>query len=105
MESHVYEQLNELENQHWWFKARRTYLGKIISGLFTKEKADRAHEFIEIGCGTGGNLPLLCQFADVDAIEMNDSARERVKSKNIEGLRHLNAGYLPDNINLSLIHI
>lgn len=100
MESHVYEQFNELENQHWWFKARRAYLERLIGGIFPQGQANKSLEFCEIGCGTGGNLALLSKFAVVDAIEMNENARNAVQAKNIEGLRSVNAGYLPDNLSL-----
>lgn len=100
MESHVYDQFNQLEGSHWWFSARRAYLKTIIKRLFPDFKTKDKLEFCEIGCGTGGNIALLSEFAVVDAIEMNDEAREFVKNKKLGGLRHLDSGHLPDNINL-----
>ncbi len=92
----MYEQFYQLEDIHWWFRARRRYIEKIISGLF--EVDQQRLKFCEIGAGTGGNLPLLTRFASVDAVEMNDTARNIIKTKNIEGVRHLYPGHLPDDM-------
>jgi len=100
MEPHVYDQFNELEGTHWWFSARRSYLKAVIERLFPSSGVKQKLEFCEIGCGTGGNIKLLSEFGVVDAVEMNDEAREFVKNKNLDGLRHLSGGHLPDNINL-----
>ena len=98
MEQHVYDQFNELEEQHWWFSARRKYLDKIIKSL--QFNHNEAHKFCEIGSGTGGNLAMLCRYAKVDAVEMNDDARKIIERKQIAGVQNVFSGYLPDNMPL-----
>lgn len=98
MEQNVYLEMQELENRHWWFCARRDYLRKVISRFYKGDDAER--RFCEIGCGTGGNLALLAEFAKVDAVEMNDAARDMARQKSVTGVNDINAGYLPDAIPL-----
>ena len=96
MKQYVYEELNRLENKHWWFCARRLYLEKIIGDLFLSKQKDLS--FCEIGSGTGGNLPLLTKFAQVDSVEMNDIARSLIKEKAVPNVRNVYPGYLPNNM-------
>src|SRR6516225_10635421 len=55
MERSAYEQLAEIEDTHWWFVYRRKLIGDLLegSGGVAGELA------LDIGCGTGGNLPFL----------------------------------------------
>ena len=73
MERVVYEQMAELDDRHWWYRARR----KVLADLIRRTAMPRfGAEILEIGCGTGHNLPMLAQFGEVDALELDDEARE-----------------------------
>ncbi|MFT7527999.1 MAG: SAM-dependent methyltransferase [Arenicella sp.] len=101
MEPHVYQEFNRLEDQHWWFRGRRNYLESLIRttlGLAKTERGEPTLEFCEVGSGTGGNLPMLSQFAIVDVVEMNDEAREIIIAKKLDGIRSIFSGFLPDNM-------
>lgn len=72
MERVVYQQMAELDDRHWWYRARR----RIIADLIRRE----AHlppdaEILEIGCGTGHNLAMLSDFGHVEGLELDDEAR------------------------------
>jgi SAM-dependent methyltransferase len=72
MERVVYQQMAELDDRHWWYRARR----KIIAELIRRE----AHlpenaQILEIGCGTGHNLAMLSGFGHVEGLELDDEAR------------------------------
>lgn len=72
MERVVYEQMAELDDRHWWYRARR----KVLADLIRRTALPGTDaEILEIGCGTGHNLPMLAQFGDVDALELDDQAR------------------------------
>ena len=73
MERVVYQQMAELDDRHWWYRARR----KIIADLIRREGGlpDDA-QILEIGCGTGHNLAMLSGFGHVDGLELDDEARE-----------------------------
>jgi SAM-dependent methyltransferase len=98
MQQDIYAQMNDLEGEHWWFCARRKYLDKLISLLY--KEGPEAHQYCEIGAGTGGNLALLAKFAMIDVVEMNSDARDWIKEKNIDGVQTIHSGHLPDNVTL-----
>ena len=72
MDRRVYDRMAEHDSTHWWYRARRD----ILADYLTREGRlpDRAR-ILEIGCGTGHNLPMLAAFGDVDAIEIDPAAR------------------------------
>jgi SAM-dependent methyltransferase len=72
MERVVYRQMAELDQRHWWYRARR----EVLAALIRREAMPppKAH-ILEIGCGTGHNLQMLGQFGKVDAVELDDEAR------------------------------
>ncbi len=72
MERVVYDRMAELDSRHWWYRARR----EILAALIAREvKPPRDARILEIGCGTGHNLPMLARFGSVDAIELDPAAR------------------------------
>jgi SAM-dependent methyltransferase len=72
MERVVYQQMAELDDRHWWYRARR----KIIAELIRREvRPQRKAQILEIGCGTGHNLAMLAGFGHVDGLELDDEAR------------------------------
>lgn len=98
MQQQVYNSFSSLESKHWWFTARRKYLNKVISTFF---RGRSGLEFCEVGCGTGGNLSMLSDYGTVEAVEMNDQAREIVINKNLPKVTQIHSGYLPDNLPLT----
>ena len=73
MERIVYDRMAELDSRHWWYRARRDILARLIE---RKVKPPTDASILEIGCGTGHNLAMLAGFGHVDAIELDDAARE-----------------------------
>jgi SAM-dependent methyltransferase len=72
MERAVYREMAELDQSHWWYRARRIVLAELIRREALPPPG--AH-ILEIGCGTGHNLPMLGEFGTVDALELDDEAR------------------------------
>lgn len=77
MERAVYDRMRELEQAHWWFVGRRELLGRVIGRLSLPERA----KILEVGCGVGGNLPLLGRFGSVEALEPDAESRNYVSAK------------------------
>ncbi|MFL6851682.1 MAG: class I SAM-dependent methyltransferase [Sphingomicrobium sp.] len=72
MERVVYQQMAELDDRHWWYRARR----KIIADLIRREaRLPAGADILEIGCGTGHNLAMLAGFGHVEGLELDDEAR------------------------------
>ncbi|MFL6759612.1 class I SAM-dependent methyltransferase [Sphingomonas sp.] len=72
MERLVYQQMAELDDRHWWYRARRRILAELIR---REGHLPRHAHILEIGCGTGHNLAMLGEFGHVDALELDDEAR------------------------------
>jgi len=71
MERVVYQQMAELDDRHWWYRARR----RILADLIRREaKLPAKARILEIGCGTGHNLSMLSGFGHVDGLELDEEA-------------------------------
>ena len=92
MERTVFNRLDQLEGQHWWFAARRKILKNVITQFVPKKANLRV---MEAGCGTGGNLQMLSSFGKLDAFELDDEARVIAKSKLPMDIK---SGMLPDHV-------
>jgi SAM-dependent methyltransferase len=73
MERVVYQQMAELDDRHWWYRARRRILAELIR---REARLPENARILEIGCGTGHNLSMLSGFGHVDGLELDDEARE-----------------------------
>ena len=72
MDRRVYDRMAEHDSTHWWYRARRDILADYIARYAGLPKDAR---ILEIGCGTGHNLPMLAGFGRVEAIEIDPAAR------------------------------
>lgn len=91
MERVIYERLQALEQDHWWFAGRREILGRLIGEL----KLPKDARILEAGCGAGGNLRLLGRFGAVQAMEPDEPSRKYVAEH--WGVR-VDPGFLPDKL-------
>jgi SAM-dependent methyltransferase len=69
-----YERMAEQDSTHWWYVARRQVLATLLERRLGP--ADPERRILEIGCGTGHNLPMLARFGTLDAIELDDQSRD-----------------------------
>jgi SAM-dependent methyltransferase len=72
MERVVYRQMAQLDQRHWWYRARREVIAALIRRSVSLPPEAR---ILEIGCGTGHNLAMLGEFGHVDALELDEEAR------------------------------
>lgn len=91
MDPHIYQEMVEQENTHWWFTARRAITSALLKTLNLPANA----RILDAGCGSGGNLPLLSPMGDVHAFEMSDMMRQHAQAR---GIGHVESGMLPDAI-------
>ena len=72
MDRIVYDRMAAHDSTHWWYRARRDILASYLARYGELPTDAR---ILEIGCGTGHNLPMLATFGRVDAIEIDPAAR------------------------------
>jgi SAM-dependent methyltransferase len=72
MERVVYQQMAELDDRHWWYRARREVLAELIR---REVRPPKDAKILELGCGTGHNLAMLSGFGHVDGLELDEEAR------------------------------
>lgn len=72
MERIIYDRMAELDELHWWYRARRRVLQSLIARRIALPPDAR---ILEVGCGTGHNVLMLRQFGTVDAVEIDEDAR------------------------------
>lgn len=72
MERAVFDRMAELDQHHWWFRARRRILNALVEHVVKPPKDAR---ILEVGCGTGHNLAMFARFGRVDASELDPCAR------------------------------
>ena len=66
MDRATYDRMAEIDQDHWWFVARRRIIAALIERHRPKPGPMR---ILEVGAGTGSNLDLLKRYETVDAIE------------------------------------
>lgn len=91
MDPSAYSDMARDQDFHWWYRGRRRILYEYIKRL----DLGRDPKILEIGCGPGGNVPLLKEFGEVYLMEMDHFSCEFVKRKFGLDVRE---GHLPDNI-------
>lgn len=91
MDRLIYDRIRELESDHWWFVGRR----KILRSLLSRIGAPADAKILEVGCGAGGNVPLLREFGAVAALEPDDESRAYASERlNLA----IDTGLLPDGL-------
>lgn len=68
----AYAEMASVQNEHWWYVARRQILNQQLRRLALPPVAD----ILEVGSGTGANLALLARFGRVTGLEMEPHAIE-----------------------------
>lgn len=91
MEEAAYSGMAHAEGRHWWFAARRRIIKRMLHRLDLPADA----RILEIGCGSGGNLAMLGELGELEAIELDDTARTVARSRSTIAVRK---GSLPDGM-------
>ena len=90
MENELFDEMYKVETQHWWFVARRKIIASVIDDLNLGSNP----RIMDAGCGNGDNLEFLSKYGELVAIEREDNALARAKSRQIGKVVK---GELPDN--------
>ena len=76
MDEVVLAQMLTIEDRHWWYLARR----QIVEAMIARTGLNGA-EILDMGCGGGGNCPMLARFGRVRGVEMDPEARAAAGSR------------------------
>ncbi len=57
MNPEEYGRMHELETRYWWFVGRRLLIARLLEGALPR--AGKNLNLVDVGCGTGANLPML----------------------------------------------
>jgi len=78
MQESLYQQLIEIEDDHWWFSYRQ-YL---VLDFIRKQTSNRNLKTLDLGAGTGGNIRFLKKyFTDIRGLERSQTAIDISKTK------------------------
>ena len=67
----------DAEDRSWWFRARR----RIVAAVIGRLNLHTPLKIADLGCGTGGNLPMLTNFGAVVGVEANHAAAEFARGR------------------------
>jgi SAM-dependent methyltransferase len=70
MEEHVYRQLYELEDSHWWFRGRRA----VIQALHGRAPVGKRPRILDAGCGTGRNIAEYARLGETAGVDPSPDA-------------------------------
>ena len=77
MDENEYRIMYKIEDTHWWFLAKRLFVGAVLPNPQGRLK------ILDIGAGTGGMTLFLSRWGKVQAIEQSSSALPYLKQRGI----------------------
>ncbi len=90
MEEQLYQQFYVIEDNHWWFTARRSIL---MAYLLRRVNTDRRLRLLDVGCGTGAFLASASRYFEVYGMDNSPEATGFCQKR---GLTNLYTGALED---------
>ena len=91
MEDWRYREQFELEDRHWWFRARR----RVISSLLTRAALPPSPRILDAGCGTGRNLLEFGKLGRATGVDVSPQAVEFCRGRGVEDVRQAAVEDLP----------
>lgn len=83
----------ELEDNYWWHVGRKS----IISHQMKRLDLNKRPKILNIGCGTGGMIPLFEQYGDVTNTDISDEAIKFCRQHGYKNVVKYNGKKLPFN--------
>jgi SAM-dependent methyltransferase len=80
LEDHVYQQLHELEDGHWWFRGRRA----VLWSLLRRAGFAPTPRILDAGCGTGRNLAEFGRLGPARGVDPSPQAIAYCRSRGLE---------------------
>lgn len=83
MRKDLYEDMYKTESHHFWHKAKREYVGKMIRAYAKKDEKN----ILDIGCGTGKNMEELSKLGTVFGVDSSDEALGFCEKRGLSNLK------------------
>ena len=83
MDYRDFQRLNSKKNEHFWYKARRLLVTNLLQSTLKNKNEER--QIIELGCGTGVQLPLLSQYGTVTGLDIVPESIAIIKMAGFSG--------------------
>lgn len=68
----------EVEEQHWWFRARRKIMLRLVREVLPESKDT---VIVDFGCGTGGNIAALAPYYSCIGVDLSPEAIEFARKR------------------------
>jgi SAM-dependent methyltransferase len=82
MDPALYPRVAAVEDAHWWFVGRRSICERMLDRI----KLPHDAVILELGCGTGGNFPMLAHRGRLYAMDEDESALGFASSRRLAKL-------------------
>jgi ubiquinone/menaquinone biosynthesis C-methylase UbiE len=92
LEDWRYQELYELEDQHWWFRSRRRF----VWALLHRAGAESSTRLLDAGCGTGRNLVEFGALVpEAEGVDLSEEAVAFCHRRGLDGVRQARLEELP----------
>jgi SAM-dependent methyltransferase len=85
MDESLYWKFHEVEEKHWWFRARRRIVLHLIEEVVHLSATAR---ILDIGCGTGGTLKFFQERYDAWGIDASELAVRLSRQRGVKNVVH-----------------
>lgn len=92
MDVRTYAAINEAQRDHWWYAARRTILDRVLSEVHAAGLPKGT--LLDLGCGTGSNLPVLEKYGKAHGLDMSPEAVEFCRLQGIDNVTRADLDHL-----------
>jgi SAM-dependent methyltransferase len=90
MDRRVYEQMQAVEDDHWWFRGRRSVIAAVLKGV-----APATGPVLDAGCGSGGNGAVYTRIGPVIGVDTEPAALLSAQQRGYRGVGVASLAGLP----------
>lgn len=85
----------DTENSYWWHVGRKKIINKQLNK--TSDSSTPSTRVLNIGCGTGGTIPMLSKFGSLDNVDVSQEAIDICHAKGFSNVKKIDDIKLPFN--------